>query len=78
MVNFVLHIFSIGRAFILRGKEEIKTELEGIMKSNDTDIQEYEVTNIKNTIFIFKLIDAKIIPFKHIFLNSKCNIFLSN
>lgn len=35
----------IGRAFILRGKEEIQTELEGIMKTNDHDIQEYEVTN---------------------------------
>ena len=47
MVNFVLHIYSTGRAFILRGKDEIKTELEGIMKSNDTDIQEYEVKYIK-------------------------------
>ena len=40
-----------GRAFILRGKEEIKTELEGIMKTNDHDVQEYEVS--KN-IHIFK------------------------
>ncbi|KAL4426615.1 hypothetical protein ABPG74_003078 [Tetrahymena malaccensis] len=32
----------LGRAFILKSKEDIKTELEGIMKSNENDIQEYE------------------------------------
>ncbi|EGR27883.1 hypothetical protein IMG5_187270 [Ichthyophthirius multifiliis] len=32
----------LGRAFILRNKEDIQTELEGIIKNNETDIKDYE------------------------------------